>query len=670
MPQRFYVTTPIYYVNASPHVGNAYTTLVADALARYHRLRGHRTHFLTGTDEHGLKMEREARKQGITPQAFVDRMSQRFRDAWKTLDASPDAFLRTTEAAHREAVQKYWKRCEARGDLYLGTYKGLYCVACEEHKTEKDLDEGRLCPIHKRPVEELEEPSYFFRLSAYQERLLALYRGRPEFVRPEGRLNEVVSFVEGGLRDLSVSRTSFSWGVPVPGDPKHVMYVWFDALFNYLTALETAPTDLREAFWPPDVQFVGKDILRFHAVYWPAFLMSAGFTEAELPRTIWSHGFLTSGGGKIGKTPSGEPGTLSPGTRDPVRIAEVLGADPLRYFLLREVALGQDGEFNLPAVIQRARSELTETVGNLLNRALPFAKHFDCKVPEAPEARLTDAERALRARSEALSLEASRAWDAVCPHRALEHTVELARAGNKYFDDQAPWALAKKGELDRLAVVLRHVLELVRAVAVLLWPAIPSRSDALRAQLGLDPMSPREEMDHWPLSWGGLATHAALSPGQPVFPRYDKLTEASLLKELGVEAQVEKSSEVKPSEVNTAPKLEVKNPEGVITYDDFARVDLRAGRVLQAERIPKKDQLLRLTVDLGEEAPRTIIAGIAQSYAPEALVGKQLVLVVNLAPRDFGKGLVSHGMLLACGPKEALSVVTLERDLPPGTRVK
>jgi methionyl-tRNA synthetase len=300
MPQRFYVTTPIYYVNAAPHVGNAYTTLVADAHARYHRLRGHRTHFLTGTDEHGLKMEREAKKQGITPQAFVDRMSQRFREAWAALDVQPDAFLRTTEARHREAVQKYWRQCEARGDLYLGTYKGLYCVACEDHKTEKDLDEGRLCPIHKRPVEEVEEPSYFFRLSAYGERLLALYRARPEFVRPEGRLNEVVSFVEGGLRDLSVSRTSFAWGVPVPGDPKHVMYVWFDALFNYLTALETAPTDLRGDFWPPDVQFVGKDILRFHAVYWPAFLLSAGVPEDALPRTIWSHGFLTAGGGKIG----------------------------------------------------------------------------------------------------------------------------------------------------------------------------------------------------------------------------------------------------------------------------------------------------------------------------------------------------------------------------------
>ncbi len=676
MSRSFYVTTPIYYVNSSPHVGTAYTTVVADALARFHALRGEHTHFLTGTDEHGLKLEREAQRRNMAPRAFVDEMSGRFRDLWPKLLCRPDDFIRTTEPRHEEGVQRWWQRCVDNGDIYLGSYEGLYCVACEDHKTEKELKDGNLCPIHERPVDRVQEESYFFRLSAYGDRLLAFYKRNPSFVRPETRLNEVVSFVEGGLKDLSVSRTSFTWGIPVPGDPKHVMYVWFDALFNYLTAVEKA--DGTRAPWPPDVQLVGKDILRFHAVYWPAFLMSAGLKDEELPRTVWSHGWLLTDGKKLSKSDAKQ--TQTRGTTDPVRVAESVGADVLRYFLLREVSFGQDGEWSVPALVARARADLAETVGNLLNRALPFAKHFDGKVPHAPAETLTDADRALEALAAKCASEAADAWAEPAPHRALEATIELARAGNRYFDESAPWKLAKAGDLTRLAAVIYHVLELVRAVAVMLWPATPSKSDAIRAQLGLDPLSAHLDADLWPLTWGGLAPHSALAPGQPVFPKYDVQQQAQIFKDLDVATEtVTESTEKKPEKAEKKPSEKKPEkaaapevPPSPITYDELmAKVDLRLGKVLTAERIPRKDKLLKLSIDLGEEGgPRTIIAGIALAYAPEALVGKQVVVVANLPPRDFGGGLVSHGMLLAAGPSDGLSLASFEKEHAPGTRVK
>jgi methionyl-tRNA synthetase len=682
MTARFYVTTPIYYVNSAPHIGTAYTTVVADALARFHALRGARTHFLTGTDEHGLKIEREATRRGVSAQAFTDEMSQRFRDLCPKLGCRPDDFIRTTDARHEARVQAWWKRCAESGDIYLGTYTGLYCVSCEEHKTEKELLPGNLCAVHNRPAEEITTESYFFRLSRYADRLLELYKRRPEFVRPETRLNEVVSFVKEGLRDLSVSRTEFSWGIPVPGDAKHVMYVWFDALFNYMTAVEEA--DLKAAFWPPDVQLVGKDILRFHAVYWPAFLMSAGLTDDELPRTVWSHGWLLTDGQKVSKSRSPEehkgpqPRRLSAGTTDPVRLADALGPDVVRFFLLKEVSLGQDAEYSVAAIINTARTALAETVGNLLNRALPFVKHFDGAVPHAPPESLTDTDRALRQRAREVAEESARAWESMAPHRALELTIDLARAGNKYFDENAPWKLVKSGDTARLAVVIAHVFELLRALSVLLWPAIPSKSDAIRAQLGLDPIVTRTDADLWPFAWGGLAAHTKVAPGSPVFPKYDAAMEAQLFRELDVrevggDGAEKPRAEKKPVEKKTEEKPAA--PEAAvppITYDELmAKVELRVGKVLTAERIPRKDRLLKLSVDLGEPSgPRVIIAGIALAYAPEQLAGKQVIVVANLPPRDFGGGLVSHGMLLAASSPDSLSVATFEKDYAPGTRVK
>ncbi len=668
MTRRFYVTTPIYYVNSSPHVGTAYTTVVADALARYHALRGERTFFLTGTDEHGLKLEREAQRKAMGTQQFVDEMSQRFRELLPKLLCRPDDFIRTTEPRHEEGVQRWWQRCKESGDIYLGAWEGYYCVGCEDNKTESELLPGNLCPIHERPVDRVKEESYFFKLSAYADRLLEFYKRNPTFVRPETRLNEVVSFVEGGLKDLSVSRTSFKWGIPVPGDPKHVMYVWFDALFNYMTALDG--TERSPVFWPPDVQLVGKDILRFHAVYWPAFLMSAGLRDDELPRTIWSHGWLLTGGQKLSKSREGV--THGRGTTDPVRVVDAVGADALRYFLLREVSFGQDGEWSVPALVSRARSELAETVGNLLNRALPFAKHFEGRVPHAPDGALTDADRALQRRAHEAAQEAASAWAEPAPHRALEATIELARAGNRYFDESAPWKLAKAGDRDRLASVVYHVLELVRVVSLMLWPATPSKSDAIRAQLGIDALTPHLDADFWPLAWGGLAAHTALAPGAPVFPKYDAQQEAQIFKELDVTTETKPAEKPTEKPAKPAAKPAPEAPPGPITYDELmAKVDLRLGKVLSAERIPRKDKLLKLSIDLGEAGgPRTIIAGIALAYAPEALVGRQVIVVANLPPRDFGGGLVSHGMLLAAGPSDGLSLATFEKEHAPGTRVK
>lgn len=666
MNDRFYVTTPIYYVNSSPHIGTAYTTIAADALARYHALRGKRTWFLTGTDEHGQKIEREATKREMSPQRFVDEVSQRFRDLWPTLLVKPDDFIRTTEPRHEERVQRYWRRCVERGDIYLGEYEGWYCVADEAYYTEKELVDGKA--PSGRPVERVREESYFFRLSKYGDALLRLYEARPEMIQPEGRRNEVLSFLREGLRDLSLSRTTFTWGIPVPDAPRHVIYVWFDALFNYLTALESK--GLEGALWPPDAQLVGKDILRFHAVYWPAFLLSAGFTEEQLPRTIWSHGFLLSGGRKVSKTRAegddeGPRQSLTPGTTDPARLVETLGADVLRYHLLREVAFGQDGDFNVAGLVSRARSDLAETVGNLLNRTLPFvARHLDGRVPYADEQRLNESDRALRARAAEAAEISANAWNQYQFHVALGAAIDLARAGNKYFDESAPWKLAKTGELDRLAVVVASVLELLRQVAVMLWPATPAKSDEIRAQLGLDPLTPSVGADLWPHAWGGLAPHSQVAPGPTVFPKYDAAMQAAIYEALDVREVEKKPVEKKPVE---------KKPEApaVIEYADFERVDLRHGKVLTAERIPRKDKLLKLSVELGEPSgPRTIIAGIALAYSPEALVGRQVVVVANLAPRDFGGGLVSHGMLLACGPTDGLSLATFDKEHAPGTRVK
>lgn len=680
---RFYVTTPIYYVNDVPHLGTAYTTIAVDALRRYSLSRGRNARMLTGTDEHGIKLEREAKKRGVAPADFVREMSDRFRTTWPKFRIAADDFIRTTEPRHQRGAQWIWEEIRRRNpdDIYLGSYEGWYCVGCEELKTEKELEQpGNLCAIHKTPVERVQEPSYFFRLEKYQKPLLDHYLANPEFVLPRTRLNEVVSFVAGGLRDLSISRTTFSWGIPVPGDPKHVMYVWFDALTNYWTALQD--TDEHKKFWGGErdariVHVIGKDILRFHAVHWPAMLMSAGL---PLPTTIFAHGWLTVSGQKMSKSLRNavEPVRVATAFGNAMGGDELAGADVLRYQLLKAVSFGQDGDFDPVAMIERYNADLGKNVGNLLSRTLSLCVTLaDGKVPprldEAePDSGHEEALAYLKTQPQAVA----ECWDTFEPHRALELTMAFATYFNGYIDRRAPWADPKKGKVDRARTTLAVLLEALRCLSVMLWPAVPGKSDEMRKQLGLAPLEPAIDRDEWatPAKW---REGDALDRGAALFPVIDADKSQILLSQLAPEpvaATGEGAAAASPSAVAPAGPKENAPAEtagaGAITYDHFATVDLRVGLVKTCERVPKKDKLLKLSVELGEPEPRTIIAGLALSFTPEALVGRNVIVVANLAPRDFGKGLVSHGMLLATGPSEALTLATVGGDVAPGAKLK
>ncbi|MDP9036049.1 MAG: methionine--tRNA ligase, partial [Myxococcota bacterium] len=514
------MTTPIYYVNDVPHLGTAYTTLIADSLRRYHLLRGHETRMLTGTDEHGLKIEREAQERGVSPSEFVKAMSDRFEATWPKLDVHADDFIRTTQPRHERLVQQLWTTVQKAGDLYLGSYEDWYCVGCESYKTEKELLPGNLCPLHFRPVERVKEETYFFKLSAYQDRLLALYRDKPGFIQPDSRRNEVVSFVEGGLKDLSVSRTSFTWGVPVPGDPKHVMYVWFDALANYWTALQGG--EALQAFWNDGkvVHLVGKDILRQHAVYWPAFLMSAGL---RLPDEVFAHGFLTFGGQKMSKSLRNavDPLGITQVFGEAIHGGDAAGAEVLRYHLLRAIAFGQDGDFDLGAMVERYNADLGKNLGNLLARTLGLcAKMSGSKVPTAgPQ---TPLETDLHAAVEGHWREALAAWDRMEPHRALERTWAIASAANQYVDRAAPWAEDKKGNHARVATILNTLLSVLGGLSRLISPVLPRKAAAMRTQLGLPPLEARRNEDRLGVGIEPRASGDALAPGAPLFPTIDE----------------------------------------------------------------------------------------------------------------------------------------------------
>ncbi len=685
---RFYITTPIYYVNDVPHIGTAYTTVITDALRRFHQVVGDETFMLTGTDEHGLKIEREAQKAGLLPKEFCDNISARFREAWPKLGISPDRFIRTTDADHEAWVKELWKKIEATGDLYLDTYEDWYCVGCESFKTEKELEPGNVCPLHKKPVERVKEETYFFKLSKWEKPHLEFYARHPDFIQPESRRNEVLSFVQSGLKDLSVSRTSFSWGIPVPSNPKHVMYVWFDALANYRSALGTG--DLTR-FWAPNakvVHLVGKDILRFHAVFWPAFLLAAGYKEDELPDVVYAHGFLTIDGQKMGKALRNAV--------DPLKLAAELGSDVLRYHLLRAVAFGQDGDFDHAALIERYNADLGKNLGNLLNRVLGLCLKMTAgKHPDDDPSTDTAVEAELGEAYDACVKTAHAAWNDLAPHLALEQTLKLSSAANAYVDRAAPWTAAKNGDTARVNKILSRLLRVLEALSVMLWPAIPTKSDAMRAQLGLPPVRVGVGVDIWPIALPSVRAGLALAHTGPLFPTFDEKAEAEILERLvpklpsdpeggaptlrGATSPMASTLSGGPPAV-PAPTAAVATPETAapIAYDDFAKVDLRVGVVTTCEKVPKKDKLLRLRVDLGEAEPRLIVAGLALSFTPEQLVGRRVIVVANLAPREFGSAefdgkkekLVSHGMLLASGPSEDLRLATIDSDAAPGSRLK
>jgi methionyl-tRNA synthetase len=678
MTTPFYITTPIYYVNDVPHLGHAYTTIVADALARFHRMRGDDTRFLTGTDEHGQKIEETATKKGMTPQQLVDSVAPRFDEAWKALGIADYRFIRTTDAKHKKVVAALWNRIAERNreDLYVATYQGWYCVGCEAFYTESQLvkdGDGWNCTVHKRPVNWVDkERSWFFRLSRYAKPLLAHIAANPDFIRPSAYKNEIVSFLEREeLRDLSVSRTTMSWGIPVPEDDKentslrHVIYVWMDALTNYYSDLVGDDLDLDGAeakkYFPEAVHMIGKDILRFHAVYWPAFLMSAGL---PLPKSIFAHGWWTVRGEKISKS--------MPATRiDPLTLSDALavgplgrplGIDAMRYYLLREVPLGNDGDFTFESLFGRFNAELANDLGNLVNRAMTMVSKF---APEFPPSR-DDVHFAAGENAywqvetnafQAVNLVAKE-LDAGAPSRALEALWRFVGQANRFIDQTQPWSMAKAKD-----PALPHALWCLQCslwtIARMIAPVLPATSKTLLEWLG----DPRDAM--WPETAEGRVFTSApplstIPPPSPMFPRLDdKMQDAIVAKVVG---------EVAPPKAPEPPKTEVPATP-TITYDDFAKLELRVGTVKEAVKVPKKDKLLHLQVDLGEGKLRSIVAGIAEAFAPDALVGKQVIVVANLAPRKMA-GLVSEGMILAAGDEAILGLSAVDAAVPPGTRVR
>lgn len=644
----FYITTPIYYVNGEPHLGHAYTTIVADAFARHYRQRGFDVFFMTGTDEHGIKIQRAAEERGVSPQALCDEISQRFRTLFDRLDITYDRFIRTTEEDHRRTVEEVVRRMKANGDIYLGSYSGWYAAADEAFYDESEIENGR----HREygsEVEWVEEASYFFRLSAYEDRLLEWYDADENHVQPPARRNEVRSFVESGLKDLSISRTTFEWGIPWPDDPEHVLYVWVDALTNYITGVGAFRDEaMFEKFWPCDCHLIGKDILRFHAVYWPAFLMSAG---VEPPAQVFAHGWWTIEGDKMSK----RAGNFV----DPFALADEWQLDVVRYFLLREIALGQDGDFARARVAERNNAELADNLGNLVNRTLAMTRKFcDGQIPRATDSH-EDGDVALRRSAAEAADHVAKFMDQRETHRAVDTVLRLARELNGYIQVAQPWKLNKDPEQrERLEVVMYNLLEGVRWVAVLAAAFLPDTAGKILSGLGLEG---DDALAYSTLEWGRLEP----GPVHEVPVLFEKFDLALFANDEPAPAPAEK----KKSTAANGEKAKETSEAETIDFAAFTRVDLRVAQILRAEPVEGADKLLRLDVDLGEEAPRQIVAGIAKSFAPDELVGRRVAVVTNLQPRKIF-GLESQAMLLAAETSDGRLELTSYSDaVSPGTRI-
>ena len=646
----FFISTPIYYPSDRLHIGHAYCTTIADAVARFQRLAGKDVFFLTGSDEHGQKIQRKATEVGQSPIQYVDHIVASFQMLWEKLGISHDDFIRTTEKRHHEVVQAIFQKIYDQGDIYKAAYEGWYCTPCETFWLERQLTDGN-CPDCGRPVEMVQEESYFFRMSKYQDRLLKHIEEHPEFIQPVSRRNEMINFIKQGLEDLCVSRTTFDWGIPVPFDRKHVVYVWFDALTNYITA--TGYLHDREKFakfWPADVHLVGKEIVRFHSIIWPIILMALG---VELPKKVYGHGWLVVEGDKMSKSKGN--------VIDPVLLIEEFGADAIRYFLLREINLGQDGNFSRDALIKRINSDLANDLGNLLHRTLNMMQRYNGGVMGQADAP-TDTDAPLLALAKAITPRYRGMMENMDINGAIKEIWQLIGRANKYIDETEPWKLAKDpANAPRLNRVLLNLLEVLSMVSVLVEPFIPTTSRRIRAQLGLP-------LDVTPANLDALGEFGATGTirvghrtgkPEPIFPRIEEKP----VEETGMEkAAIEKE---KPK---TEPAV-VAEEVSEISIDDFAKLDLRTAIVTAAEKVEKTEKLLKLTVDLGTEQ-RTIVSGIARFYTPEDMVGRTVILIANLKPAKI-RGIESHGMLLAASnaDKSALSLVTAP-NLPAGCKVK
>ena len=670
---KFYLTTPLYYANSRPHVGSAYTTLVCDAIARYRRMCGDDVVFLTGTDEHGENIERAAAKQAITPAQLVERNRQVFLDLWKLLGIRYTHFIRTTDPAHVPAVHELLTRARDHSYVYKGSYQGRYCV--HDNLYVSDSTDPIDCPTCGRPAELMAEENYFFKLSAFQDRLLDLYEKQPDFVQPDFRRNEVVSFVSAGLKDISISRRAITWGVPWPDDHDHVFYVWYDALSGYLSAIGFGQSEGRggefSRYWPADVQMIGKEILRFHAVYWPAFLMAA---DLPLPRRIFAHGWLLFEQQKMSKS-KGNVAYCEP-------IVKVIGADALRYYLLRDVVFGQDGNFSRDALLTRYNSDLANDLGNLASRTVTMINRY-CGglVPEA------SANGDLEADLEMLASEGVRSFregfEQFAFARAIEAAWDIVSRVNQYLVETQPWVLAadpaNRGRLDS---VLYAAAESLRLLAVVLAPVVPEAAEKIWRQLGLEGSPENTRIDQ--LAWGGLPAGTRIGRSEPVFPRLDKKEAIERIEAMENEIRqpapaTEAGSAAAPTPAATpAPAAAVPAPAAAafpaaiaprISIEDFAKVDLRVGQVKSAERVAGTDRLLKLIVDIGTEE-RQLVAGIAAAYQPEQVVGRKVVIVANLEPRKL-RGVESNGMVVAATRPDGSPVLcTFLEDVPPGARLK
>ncbi len=640
---KYYLTTPIYYVNAAPHIGHAYTTLAADTIKRLKRMQGYTAVLTTGTDEHGQKVERSAEAMGKTPEEFATIISNEFRVEWDRLGIQYDHFIRTTDPKHYETVRWFFNLCRDKGFIYKGSYTGQYCVSDEAYVN--DAKPGDNCPTCGRPTETITEENYFFKLSAFADRLMKYYEDNPDFIQPESRRNEVVSFVKGGLRDLSISRTTIKWGVPLDGG--HVVYVWFDALINYITAVKDL--DL----WPADLHLVGKEILRFHAVFWPAFLMAA---ELPLPKKIFAHGWLLFENDKMSKS----RGNIV--RAEPIR--QVMGTEALRYFLFREIVFGQDGGFSYDALVNRYNSELANGLGNLGSRTLTMIRQYrDGVIPANASNPLAEA------MSKAIE-EAARAFDALEFSKGLEAIWTMLSAADKFIVEQAPWKLAKAGDVSKqqLDDALYTSADLLRVAVALLHPILPESTVQIWAQLGMK--TPLETLDIRQLKPAQLEAGQLIGMVSPVFPRIEAKSAIDRMRELEEIETARQQKLLGKTAEPEAPATPVDPPSPKIEFDDFAKVDLRVGIVLSAEPVKGADKLLHLKVDIGEPEPRTIVAGIAKAYEAEKLVGRKVVIVANLNPRKL-RGIESNGMIVAASLEGGKPILAgFLEDVPVGARLK